>query len=55
MDEVLGEEAPLEEPEAEPEPKERSAILGEVRVKLRALSKIYNWDGQTVLFAQGLF
>jgi hypothetical protein len=34
---------------------EALAILGEVRVKLRALSIIYNWDGQTVLFAHRLF
>jgi hypothetical protein len=36
MEEVLGEEAPPEEPETEPEPKERSAILMELIVWLRS-------------------
>jgi hypothetical protein len=42
MDEVLGEEAPPEEPEADPEPKERSAILMELIVWLRS-ALISDW------------
>jgi hypothetical protein len=34
---------------------EEVLVVGEVRVDPSAISKIYNWDGQTVLSAHRLF